>query len=84
LNASLRKNDETLFSPLDVIHISLLCPILEAHFVTHFLANFVVNLRFQVLNRVARFFLIQHTKAGQNIPNGHKIWQMAVKYTKWT
>jgi hypothetical protein len=34
--------------------------------------------------RVARFFFIKHTKAGQNIPNGHTIWQMAVQYTKWT
>jgi hypothetical protein len=43
--------------------------------------------------RVARFFLGQHTNTGkitmkyakwpQNIPNGHKIYQMATTYTKW-
>jgi hypothetical protein len=37
--------------------------------------------------RVARFFLVQHTKTGEkltklpkNIPNYHKIYQRAVKY----
>jgi hypothetical protein len=34
--------------------------------------------------RVARFFLVQYTKTGKNIPNNHKISQMATKYTKWT
>jgi hypothetical protein len=47
--------------------------------------------------RVARFFLVQHTKTGENIPNDHKIYQMAInisngrkihqmdiKYTKFT
>jgi hypothetical protein len=29
--------------------------------------------------RVARFFLVQHTKTGENIPNYHKVYQMAVK-----
>jgi hypothetical protein len=40
--------------------------------------------------RVARFSLLQHTKTGKNkpndhkiYPNGHKIDQMAVKWTKW-
>jgi hypothetical protein len=33
--------------------------------------------------RVARFFLVQHTKTGENIPNNHKIYQMARKYTRW-
>jgi hypothetical protein len=39
-------------------------------------------------NRVARFFLVQHTKMGklyQNdhnicIPNGHNVYEMSVKY----
>jgi hypothetical protein len=37
------------------------------------------------INRVARFFFVQHTKqknipnSPQKIPNGHKIYQMAVK-----
>jgi hypothetical protein len=41
---------------------------------------------FDFHNRVARFFLVQNTKTGktytklpQNIPNGHKIFPMAVK-----
>jgi predicted small integral membrane protein len=33
--------------------------------------------------RVARFFLGQQTKTWKNIPNNHKIDQMAMKYTKW-
>jgi hypothetical protein len=32
-----------------------------------------------VRNRTARFFLVQNTKTGKNIPNGHKILIMAVK-----
>jgi hypothetical protein len=35
------------------------------------------------LIRVARFFLIKHTKTGKNIPNGHKIYPRAIKYAKW-
>jgi hypothetical protein len=27
-------------------------------------------------------FLAQHTKTGKNIPNNHKIYQMAEKYKK--
>jgi hypothetical protein len=43
-------------------------------------------------NTVARFFLVQNTKTGKNIPNYHKIYQsvsngrkidqMVIKYTK--
>jgi hypothetical protein len=39
--------------------------------------------------RVARFFLLHDTKTGEiyqmntNVPNGHKISQMSVKYSKW-
>jgi hypothetical protein len=36
-----------------------------------------------VSSRVARFFLVQHTKTGKNVPNYHKIYQMSIKYTKW-
>jgi hypothetical protein len=32
---------------------------------------------------VARFLLVQYTKTGENIPNNHKIYQKATKYTKW-
>jgi hypothetical protein len=32
--------------------------------------------------RVARLFLVQHTKTGEKYQNGHKIYQMAIKYTK--
>jgi hypothetical protein len=34
-------------------------------------------------NGVARFFVAQHTKSGENIPNDHKTDQMTTKYTKW-
>jgi hypothetical protein len=33
--------------------------------------------------RAARFFLVQHTEVGKNIPNKHKIYQKATKYTKY-
>jgi hypothetical protein len=36
----------------------------------------------EVAARVARFFLIKHSKNGKNIPNNHEISQMATKYTK--
>jgi hypothetical protein len=36
---------------------------------------------FWVVDRVARFFLVQHTKTGKNLQK-HKIYQMANKYTK--
>jgi hypothetical protein len=32
---------------------------------------------------VARLFLVQHTKNGGNIPDAHKIYQIAGKLTKW-
>jgi hypothetical protein len=35
------------------------------------------------LARVARFFLVQNTKTGKNIPNCHKMYQMAIKYFQW-
>jgi hypothetical protein len=42
-----------------------------------------------VMSRVARFFLVQHTETrkkipndDKNVPNGHKIYQLAVIYTK--
>jgi hypothetical protein len=30
--------------------------------------------------RVARFFLVQNTKTGKNIPNYHELYQMSIKY----
>jgi hypothetical protein len=36
----------------------------------------------RVQNRVARFFLVQHTKTGENIPNVHKVYHLATKLTK--
>jgi hypothetical protein len=30
-----------------------------------------------------QIFLVQHSKMGKNIPNDHKIYQMAVKYFQW-
>jgi hypothetical protein len=35
------------------------------------------------MTRVARFFLIQHTKMGKNVPELGKIYQTAIKYAKW-
>jgi hypothetical protein len=32
--------------------------------------------------RVAGFFFLYYTKTRKNIPNGHKIYQTAIKYTK--
>jgi hypothetical protein len=32
---------------------------------------------------VARFFLVQDTKMGKNIPNHQKVFQMTLKYTQW-
>jgi hypothetical protein len=32
--------------------------------------------------RVARFFLVQNTKTGKNIPNYHKLYQISIKYNK--
>jgi hypothetical protein len=34
-------------------------------------------------SRVARFFLVQNTKTGGNIPNYHNIYQKAKKYFQW-
>jgi hypothetical protein len=33
--------------------------------------------------RVARFFLVQNTKMGKNVPNYQKIYQMAITYFQW-
>jgi hypothetical protein len=33
--------------------------------------------------RVARFFLVQHTKNAKNLPNSHKNYQMIKECTKW-
>jgi hypothetical protein len=42
---------------------------------------------------VARFFLVQHTKMGESIPNGHKncqvsigrkLFQMAINHRNWS
>jgi hypothetical protein len=37
---------------------------------------------FHLSTRVARFFFVQFTKVVKNIPNNHKIYQMAKNYTK--
>jgi hypothetical protein len=36
-----------------------------------------------VLTRVARFFLVQHTKPGKNIQNKKKVYHIGHKNTKW-
>jgi hypothetical protein len=40
--------------------------------------------KFEIEIRVARFFLAQHTKTGNHVPNDHKMYQMAIKYSKWS
>jgi hypothetical protein len=35
------------------------------------------------VTRVARLFLVQHTKKGKIVPKRGKMYQMAIKYTKW-
>jgi hypothetical protein len=36
-----------------------------------------------VETRVARFFVVKIYQNGENMPNDHKIYQSAMKYTKW-
>jgi hypothetical protein len=36
-----------------------------------------------IRTRVARFFLVQHTKTGKIYPNYLKLYQMAINFTKW-
>jgi hypothetical protein len=38
----------------------------------------------QVRSRVARLFLVQTYQNGKSIPNGHKLYQTAIYYTKWS
>jgi hypothetical protein len=35
-----------------------------------------------VYSRVARFFLVQNTKKGKNIPNYHELYKISIKYSK--
>jgi hypothetical protein len=38
-------------------------------------------------NRVARFFLVHDTKTGKmntKLPSEHKMYQMVIKYSKWS
>jgi hypothetical protein len=42
-----------------------------------------VELYIPMTSRVARFFLVQQTKKGENVPNDHKIYQTAIYHTKW-
>jgi hypothetical protein len=37
---------------------------------------------FLVWAKVARFFLVQHTKTENSVPNDHKIDQRVIKFTK--
>jgi hypothetical protein len=37
----------------------------------------------RIEGRVARFFLVQHTKTRKNIPKDHKVFQLAIKFTNW-
>jgi hypothetical protein len=31
---------------------------------------------------IARFFLVQHTKTGKNVPNEHEMYRVVIKYPK--
>jgi hypothetical protein len=42
-----------------------------------------INAKAVVQIRVARLFLVQHTKNGKYIPNDHRIERIASKYTEW-
>jgi hypothetical protein len=50
-----------------------------------------IDKKMHLLNgfRVARFFLVQNTKTGENSPNYHKMYRMVIrtqiyiKYSKW-
>jgi hypothetical protein len=33
-------------------------------------------------SKVARFFSVQNTKTGRNVPNCHELYQMSIKYNK--
>jgi hypothetical protein len=35
---------------------------------------------FIIVSRVARFFLVQNTKTGKNMPNYHELYQMSISY----
>jgi hypothetical protein len=35
-----------------------------------------------VIYMVARFFLVQNTKTGENVPNYHELYQMSIQYNK--
>jgi hypothetical protein len=58
----------------------------QTHLVTLLHACYVLGTHLKHLlrrgGRVARFFLVQNTKTGQNVPNKHKMNQMAIKYPK--
>jgi hypothetical protein len=46
--------------------------------------SFSVTCLIRVESRAARFFLAKLTKTGENIPNEHEVYQMAITNTKWS
>jgi hypothetical protein len=40
------------------------------------------RVQLSVVNGVARFFLVQNTKTGKNVPNYHELFQMPINITK--
>jgi hypothetical protein len=63
---------------LDYVMSAFCINLLKLHFVSK------RNLEdFKVENRVDRFFLVQNTKTGKNVPNHNKIYQMAITYFQW-
>jgi hypothetical protein len=57
---------------------------LKKHFCIRDLSRLALKVgdRNHLETRVARSFLVQHTKTGRNIPNDHKAYQIVTKYTK--
>jgi hypothetical protein len=56
-------------------------------FVTTIVKRSSVGIRWKnqfhgTVTRVARLFLVKRTKTGKNIPNDHKIYQIATKFSK--
>jgi hypothetical protein len=45
---------------------------------------FVFVIHAIVQGRVARFFFVRTYQMAKNIPNGHKLYQMAIIYSKWS
>jgi hypothetical protein len=90
---------QTYESEVGITHsrciVSLLRGELNPHKITFFCYRLVRQLAtffffrslfdsFSCLSRGCQIFLGTTYQKGKNVPNGHKIYQMAIKYLKWT